>query len=160
MSAEQKLQWIALPHGTTPEGLPRLAAFVAPRLRSDGNRLADLPDLLDWPGHVAAATWHVEVDGTPYAATVLGPPPEADLWAALSPPDTLLTPFRFADHADRPLVTYGVQAVLADLRRVYATTAVHADELVPLRRGEAPDGRRWHELPSVSTNCSAPSCGR
>lgn len=137
MRAEQKLQWIALPHGTTPGGLPRLAAFVAPRLRSDGNRLADLPDLLDWPTHVAAATWHVEVDGTPYPASVTGPAPDAGLWAALFPPDTLLTPFRFADHADRPLVTYGVQAVLADLRHLYATAAVHGAELVPLRRDEA-----------------------
>ncbi|AXH95535.1 hypothetical protein [Ornithinimicrobium avium] len=149
MSAEQKLQWIALPQGTTPAGLPRLAAFLAPRLRSEGNVLADLPDLLAWPTHVAAATWHVEVDGTSFPASVAGPAPDADLWAALFPPETPVMPFRFADHADRPLVTYGVRAVLSDLRRLYATTAVHGADLVPLRRDEArgaPREERGHRV--------------
>lgn len=140
MTAEQKLQWIALPHGTDAAGLPRLAAYLAPRLRTDGNRLGDLPDFVDWPTHISSATWHVEVNGESFPASVTGPPPDPALWAALFPPDTYLIPFAFADYADRPLVTYGLNAVLADLRTLYASAAAHGGDLVPLRtdRGQEP----------------------
>jgi hypothetical protein len=132
MTAEQKLQWIALPHGLTDSELPRLAAFLAPRLRTDGNRLDDLPDFVDWPAHVSVATWHVEVDGISYPAHIASPPPDSALWTALFPPDTYLRPFEFADYADRPLVTFGVNTVLADLRTLYATAAVHGADLLPI----------------------------
>lgn len=132
MTADQMLQWIALPHGVDGDGRPRITAYLAPRLRTDGNRLDDLPDLVDWPGHVAGASWHAEVGGDAFPLTVTSPPPDSALWAALFPPDTYLRPFAFDDYADRPLVTFGLTRVLSDLRRLYAAAAVHGTTLIPI----------------------------
>ncbi len=139
MTAEQKLQWIALPNGLDAKGRPRLAAFVAPRLRTNGNRLGELPDFVDWPAIISAAQWHVIVDGDHLPATVTSPAPDPALWAALFPPDTYLEPFIFDDYADRPLVTFDVGAVSSDLRTLFAQAAVNSAELIPIRTSHRQD---------------------
>ena len=75
MTADQKLQWIALPAGVGPDGRPRVAAYLAPRLRTDTGRLDGLPDFVDWPAHVARATWQVEADGVSLPASVTSAAP-------------------------------------------------------------------------------------
>ena len=135
MTSEQKLQWVAVPGGVLPDGRLTVTAMMSPRLRTDeGITLAVFPDLLDWPATVGAATWTVDADGTSLPAEVVSPAPESDLWAALFPPETPVRPWEFPDLADRPMVTYDVLAVQAQLRHLYAATAAVSPDALPSLR--------------------------
>jgi hypothetical protein len=140
MTIEQRMQWIALPSGTTPDGAAlRLSVAVAPRLRTDEAATLDpFPDLHDWPATVRAADLGLERgDGTPVPATVESPPPSSELWQALFPPGTPLAPFEFDDVADRPFVSYGVAETLDSLRQVYSRVAAAAPDDLPSILGRA-----------------------
>ncbi len=135
MTTEQRLQWVAVPAGRLADGRLRVTAVMSPRLRTDdGTTLALFPDLLDWPFTVAAATWTVDADGIDLAAEVVSPAPESDLWVALFPPQTPVQPWRFPDLADRPMVTFDVMKVHAQLRHLYARTAAASPDALPALR--------------------------
>ncbi len=135
MTTEQRLQWVSVPAGTLPDGRRRLSVAMSPRLRTDeGGTLALFPDLLDWPATVAAATWTLDADGTAPAAEVVSPAPDPELWAALFPPQTPVVPWRFPDLADRPMVTFDVLKVHAQLRGLYARAAAASPAELPALR--------------------------
>ena len=139
MTTRQTLQWIAVPGGVLGDlldgGRLRISVMVTPRLRTDdGNTLAVYPDLLDWPAVLAATTFAVDVDGVGVPAQPLGPTAESDLWQALFPADTPVTPYVFDDYADRPLVTFDVLGVAGQLRSLYAAAAAASPDELPGRR--------------------------
>jgi hypothetical protein len=135
VTTEQKLQWVAVPSGVLPDGRLRITAVMSPRLRTDdGITLAVYADLLDWPGAVAAASWTVDADGTDLPAEVVSPAPESDLWAALFPPETPVKPWEFPDLTDRPMVTFDVMKVHAQLKGLYAKAAAASPDAMPSLR--------------------------
>lgn len=135
MTTEQKLQWVAVPGGVLPDGRLKVTVVMSPRLRTDdGTTLAAYPDLLDWPATVVAATWTVDADGTDLPAEVFSPAPESDLWAALFPTWTPVQPWEFADLADRPMVTFDVMTVHAQLKGLYAKAAAASPDALPSLR--------------------------
>jgi len=136
MAIEQRLQWIALPVGVSEDGADlRLSVMVAPRLRTDESAtLAPFADFLDWPARIGAAgsAFVVELAGGPQLpATVVSPPPDSTLWAALFGPATPLAPFVFDDFADRPFVSFSSGRVLRELRRIYAEVAADSPRELP-----------------------------
>lgn len=135
MTTEQKLQWVAVPGGVLADGRLKISVVMSPRLRSDdGSTLALYPDLVDWPATVAAATWTVSADGTQLPAQVVSPAPEPDLWSALFPPQTPVKPWQFADLADRPMVSFDVMKVHAQLKSLYAEAAAASPDTLPSLR--------------------------
>ena len=134
MTAEERIQWVALPAGSS-DGLLHLSVLVAPRLRTDeGDTLEQFPHFVDWPARLAGADWSVQVAGNRVAATPTGDPPESALWTALFPPDTTVVPFVHDDFADRPMVTFSVGEVAEQLRQLYAAAAAAGpDRLPPLQ---------------------------
>jgi hypothetical protein len=136
VTADQRVQWIALPAGAGAAGTLRLSVVAAPRLRTDeGRKLAPFGDFLDWPARMRAATFTIEVGGVAVPAAVTGDPPDSELWTALFGPQTPLTPFIFDDYADRPFVTYGVGDVLEAIRILYARVAAEAPDDLPHIQG-------------------------
>ncbi|HET7474946.1 MAG TPA: hypothetical protein VFJ97_02860 [Dermatophilaceae bacterium] len=144
MTTEQRLQWVCVPAGVLGDGRLRVCVVMAPRLRSDeGRTLALYPDLLDWPATVSAATFTLTAEGVGVPCEVIGDPPETALWTALFPAATPVNPYAFADYADRPLVSFAVMEVLAQLRRLYARTAAASpDRLPPTRTARDVEPRR------------------
>lgn len=135
MTTEQRLQWVAVPTGVLDDGRLRISVAVTPRLRSDdGTTLAVYNDLLDWPAALAAATFVVAVDGVAVPAQRVSATAESDLWTALFPPETPVNPYRFADYADRPLVSFDVLKLTGQLRSLYATVAAAGPDRLPARR--------------------------
>lgn len=134
MTTEQRIQWIALPAGSTDDGGRRLAVFVAPRLRSDeGGTLATYPDFVSWTATVAATTWQVSIGGVDISSTIASRAPDDDLWAALFPAETVVRPYEFDDYADLPMVTFGVGGALDTLRGLYTRVAAAAVDDLPRR---------------------------
>ncbi len=136
MTIEQRVQWVLLPNGATADGSRlRRSAFVAPRLRTDEDlTLEPFADFLDWPARLndGDASFAVELpDGDLIEATVESEAADSVLWARFFGPTTVLAPFEFERFADRPIVSFSVQAVTAGLAEIYARTAAASPGELP-----------------------------
>jgi hypothetical protein len=171
----QTIVWTALPDGAAGEAASRrlrLSVFVSPRLTSDepGATLAQFPDLLDWPGRLAAGAvaFFVQaragLDAAPdqaVLARIVSPPPDPDLWRALFSPSTPVE--SHAPDAVATLVnTYSVGAVHQQLRQghlaVAASTPValptraELDTTLPLTRAFLADAGPGRVMPTFAPN--------
>jgi hypothetical protein len=146
--ATQTVIWTALPNGVLAEDAGhrlRLSVSVSPRLRAaagEGDTLGLFPDFHAWPARMLAATFEVAFDGGPtLVATMAGPAPELDFWAALFKADTFVRPYTFDDHAQRQIVSYPVRQVLDILRWPYQRLGIEpADGLLDGHTLLAPPG--------------------
>ncbi|MBW8801082.1 MAG: hypothetical protein JF597_48320 [Streptomyces sp.] len=141
MTIEQRIQWVVLPAGLSPDGTQALVSvFVAPRLSVDGDgqgaTLAPFEDFLDWPALLANARFMLDtatVDegtgrstaaGAPFGPlTLAGNPADSNLWKRFFHPDTPLDSFAFDDYAPRAKVTYAAADLARADRRAYADIA-------------------------------------
>lgn len=139
MIRHQSVQWILLPAGLTPEGQLAASVFVAPRLQpSETATLADFPDFADWPAVLAGLELKiVRPDGVSEAPLAMSVAASRPRWAALFAATTTVRRFAFADLADRPLVSYPVDEVLAHLRSRWADLAYRARDELPVTNPHA-----------------------
>ena len=128
---DQSIIWTALPNGLTGDPADRrlrISVFVAPRLVSTDAqpRLADFPDLLDWPGRLrdGQVAFAVQARATPQdppgqlvLAQVLSPPPDSGLWAALFDGSTPVESRVSQQPPARPVSSYSVSALHQQLRQ-------------------------------------------
>lgn len=134
MTTQQRIQWVTVPRGATADGGRLISVFVAPRLRSDeGDTLASYPDFVSWPDTLSGVTWTVSAGGVDVPCTPAGDAAQRAFWTALFPLGTAVTPYRFDDYADLPMVSYDVGAVLDTLRAVYTRVAAAAADDLPRR---------------------------
>jgi hypothetical protein len=134
MTTQQRIQWVTVPGGATADGGRLVSVFVAPRLRSDeGDTLAAYPDFVSWPDTLSGITWQVSAGGVDVPCAPAGDAAEPAFWTALFPPGTAVTPYRFDDYADLPMVSYDAGAVLDTLRAVYTRVAAAAADDLPRR---------------------------
>jgi hypothetical protein len=138
--AEQTVVWTALPNGVTGDPADRrlrLSVFISPRLVSDGPgpTLAEFADFLDWParlrvGQVAfsvqARTAPDDPPGQPVPANIVSPPPDSDLWTALFSRATPVESHRPDDLSGRPISSYSISAVHAQIKQGHQALAVEA----------------------------------
>ncbi|MFF4608028.1 hypothetical protein ACFY12_35495 [Streptomyces sp. NPDC001339] len=141
MSRLQRIQWVVLPAGVSPDGTSaRISVFVAPRLGADQEvTLADFPDFLDWPARLATAQFFVDVtdrDGTPTDTEIgpldrIGPPPESALWKRFFARETLVVPFEFDDFRSTVKVSYPAKRLADDTRVAFAGAAAQFPDELP-----------------------------
>ncbi|MFD8545335.1 hypothetical protein [Streptomyces sp. NPDC059649] len=145
MTIDQRIQWVLLPAGLSPDGgQARFSLFVAPRLGADrAVTLADFPDFLDWPARLATASFFVvTTDGNGTASdpeigplTVSGPAAESALWQRLFPPHTPVTPFEFDDFRPSVKVSYPAKGLADTTRGAFAAAAAASPEELPAAGG-------------------------
>jgi hypothetical protein len=138
--AEQTVIWTALPNGVTGDAADRrlrLSVFVSPRLVSDepNPTLAGFADFLDWPARLRDGQVRFSVQArrtpddppsAPVAATVVSPAPDSALWTALFGPSTPVESHQPADMTGRPVSSYSVSAIHAQLKQSHQSLAVQA----------------------------------
>lgn len=130
----QTVIWTVLPDPTvTPsaDGSSQLSLLATPRLTEDqadpgtpGLSLAQFPDISQWPSLRLSVA--IEIDGaagsTTVPAEVLDPPPDADAWHALFPPERSVTSFVFnRSHAEHEFISYPSKSLTESLSTQYAT---------------------------------------
>ena len=134
---DQSIIWTALPNGLTGDPADRrlrISVFVAPRLVSTDTqpRLADFPDLLDWPGRlragqvafaVQARATQQDPPGQLVLAQVVSPPPDPGLWAALFDGSTPVESRVSQQPPARPVSSYSVSALHQQLRQGHQALA-------------------------------------
>jgi len=141
-SRRQTITWVLLPKGLSDDGGQLFfSVYVAPALVADevggAPTLADFPDWLDWPATLAGVELGVEFDLAGSSLTMGVPltPDErsSDLWRALFPPDTKVTPYATPDDlASRPVMTFSASTVMDSLRRSYTRSVLDAVDDLPL----------------------------
>lgn len=154
---QQTIMWTALPNGLTEDGTRlRLSVFVSARLQSTDTKttldLSQYPDFLQWPQKLAAASFQVRFDnGTPIAATVVGPPgdpnaPADELWRAIFHAGTPVKPYQATLLPERPLRSFPVRNVRERVESIYQTLATASPDIKPFVRPDDPALRPTADL--------------
>ncbi len=118
--ANEILMTVALPHGGKPNDVGRLSVYLAPRGRGAA-RLGDT-DWRDWPAVAGALTFTVTIDGNIVPAgqvSVVSPPPDSAIWAAVFAADTAWNTWEFTDRRDRDYLSLPEGGVHDDIVAAY-----------------------------------------
>ncbi len=142
--ADQTVIWTALPNGATGDAASRrlrLSVLVSPRLVSPEAQptLAEFADFVLWPHRLAAGQVAFFVQarpaadqppGQPVLATVVSPPPDADLWRAIFAPSTPVESHT-TDQISPLVSTYSMAAVHDQLKQGHQALAVSSPVELP-----------------------------
>lgn len=115
---------VALPHGGKPNDTGHLSVYLAPRARASA-RVADT-DWRDWPAVVRGLTFTVTIDGNTVPASqvsVVSPPPDSAIWAAVLAPDTVWNGWEFTDRRGRQYLSLPEGDVHDDIVAAYVAVA-------------------------------------
>ena len=141
MTATQRVLWTLLPNGPKDASTLRATVTVSPRLMlgpfDQPYELAQFGNWLDWPSTILKAKFAVRVDGTTLIPAVRVPyrgiEPKSEIWQALFPPDTRVTPYDFADIdlSGKSVLSYPVAAVDKLIHDIYGRLGVITGPLLP-----------------------------
>ncbi|MFI6151799.1 hypothetical protein ACIBCA_03775 [Kitasatospora sp. NPDC051170] len=139
MSNTQQIRWTVLPAGVSADGTQALVSvFVSPRLTSDdGDTLGPFPDFLDWPAHLALATFGFvvvkdgEPVGEPISPTGMTSGPDSALWTRFFTAQTPLQAHVFEDHSTREVASYPSAGVTQSVRAGFTGAAAAQTDTLP-----------------------------
>ena len=118
------LMTVSLPHGGKPNDTGQLSVYLAPRARG-ADRLG-ATEWADWPAVVRGLTFTVVVDGSIVPAgqvSVVSPPPDSAIWAAVFSADTPWNAWQVSDRRDREYLTLPEAEVHEDIVAAYLAVA-------------------------------------
>lgn len=136
----EKFIWTTLPAGFDTDGRLRLSVHVAPRLTTDDGdpserTLGEFATLAAWPKTCADLRFAVEIKD-PLAGSVetygsdrIDQGPDAKLWQIVFPPDALVRPHAFQDHAKRNVHVFPVRDVLSVIETAYGELSAAGPDL-------------------------------
>jgi hypothetical protein len=130
---KEKVLWTVLPNGYNEDHKLRVSVFIAPRLsNADGSdtlrKLGEFPAFTSWPEWLETLRFIVEFDSGISAEGIPEKAADAELWARIFPPGTMVRPYAFRDHAKRDLHVFPVRGILGFLKNTYgALGAVGTD---------------------------------
>jgi len=177
--ATQKIIWTVLPKGFSGDG--ELVVSLVPSFRltpqaPDEQLLKAFPDLLDWPGLLAATRFRLRVGvGAGAAAFDLKPIPEANpkLWHRVFPEELPVAGYVYNDLSRHNLRSWPVRTVVSYLHSHYGALAEQDGLARPSLFGpggrlqgmlaeigighsrRSPGIRRWFSDGRASPSCSA-----